>query len=381
MANNLEQQGGIWHVRLSIPKDVRKAFGDRKILSKSLKTGLRSEAMNRRLQYLTQWKAEIAAARLQARAPKPDWRPELATLAGELDARINEKLISASKRTLTFGVMESNEKEARTQMLLNELRLGTSDPEGLLALLEIGTKSGSTLDKVQGMADFMRAAATHIATSAYDLSPTEIAETKAILRDPTVYKPKSPITTARIEAFRKYREARNISAKNIDAQESKLVKLSAFLSETGKPLDFDCVSAWLDSIEAASKTKTQYLNAGNMFWKWAMQNDARWKEEFKGAFTPFERHDLPQLKGKAKKDSKRVSFEVSELSTLYAAAQGKKLHALADLILLGAYSGARIEELCQLRLKTSSTKMAYKASTLLIVRQSQVSVLCLFTLP
>jgi integrase len=199
------------------------------------------------------------------------------------------------------------------------------------------------------MADFMRAVTAHIATSAYDLSPAEMAEAKSIVRDPTVYKPKSPITTARLETFRAYRKARNISAKNIDAQESKLEKLSTFLATTGKPLDFDCVSAWIDSITATSKTKQQYLNAGNTFWKWAMQNDARWKEDYKGAITPFERHDLPQLKGKAKKDVQRVAYEVSEIPTLYAAAQDKKLHALADLILLGAYTGARIEELCQLR--------------------------------
>ncbi|CAI8817655.1 tyrosine-type recombinase/integrase [Pseudomonas sp. IT-P218] len=352
MADNLEQQGGTWHVRKSIPKDVRKEFGGRKILSKSLETGLRSEAMKRRLPYLTQWTAEIAAARLQAKAAKEDWRPDLAMLAGELDARIGAKLISASKGTLTFGELEPDEREVSKQMLLNELRLAIKDPETVqdfLALLEKATNAGSALDKVQGMADFMRAATAHICTSDYDLSPTEMTEAKAIVRDPTVYKPKSPITTARIEAFRKYREARAISAKNIDAQESKLEKLSAFLATSGKPLDFDCVSAWLDSITAASKTKTQYLNAGNTFWKWAMQNDARWKEDYKGVITPFERHDLPQLKGRAKKDAQRVAFEGSEITTLYAAAQDKKLHALADLILLGAYTGARIEELCQLR--------------------------------
>ena len=253
---------------------------------------------------------------------------------------------------MTFGEMGPEEKEFRKQIVLNELRLFIKDPEavlGVFALLENGTKGGNPFDKVQGMADFMRAVTAHLGTSGSDLSPAEMDEAKAIVRDPTVYKPKSPITTARLEAFRAYREARHISAKNIDAQESKLVKLSAFLAVTGKPLDFDCVSEWLDSITATSKTKQQYLNAGNTFWKWANQNDARWKEDYKGAITPFERHDLPQLKGKAKKDAQRVAFEVNEIPALYAAAQDKKLHALADLILLGAYTGARIEELCQLR--------------------------------
>lgn len=352
MANNLEQQGGTWHVRMAIPADVRKAFGGRKILSRSLETGLRSEAMDRRLPFLVQWKAEIAAARAQAQALKESWRPDLATMARELDSRIGADLISASKGTLTFGELEPAEREARKELVLNELRLAIRDPEAvqdIFALLEKGTNAGSVLDTVQCKADLMRAVTARIIASNYDLSPTEMTEAKAIVRDPTVYKPKSPITTARLEAFRKYREARAISPKNVDQQESKLLKLSAFLATTGKPLDFDCVSAWLDSIDAASKTKQQYLNAGNTFWKWAMKHDARWREDFKGAVTPFENHDLPQLRGKGKVDAQRLAFELSDLSTLHAAAHEKKLNTLADLILLGTYSGARIEELCQLR--------------------------------
>ena len=78
----------------------------------------------------------------------------------------------------------------------------------------------------------------------------------------------------------------------MDQQESKLQKLSAFLAETGKPLDFDCVAAWLDSLGLASKTKAQYINAGATFWKWAMKYDVKWREDFKGAANPFENHDL-----------------------------------------------------------------------------------------
>ncbi|MFK7701715.1 DUF6538 domain-containing protein [Pseudomonas caspiana] len=62
MANNLELQGGMYHVRLAIPKDVQGAFGSKKILSQSLKTGLRSEAMDRRLPILAHWKSQIQAA-------------------------------------------------------------------------------------------------------------------------------------------------------------------------------------------------------------------------------------------------------------------------------------------------------------------------------
>ncbi len=333
MANNLELQGGTWHVRLAIPADVRKAFGGRRILSKSLETGLRSEAMNLRLPYLSQWKAEIAAARTQAKAPKPDWRPELAVIGAAVKQEFDARFLNAL-----------NPPEASIEI---PARSASGHWAGVAAGVEYAMPTD--IGNLQGVAQFSREILSNLTSAKYDMTPAEADEARALIFNPSSYKPKSPITTARLEAFRKHREARNISAKNIDAQEAKLVKLSAFLAASGKPLDFDCVSAWLDSITAASKTKTQYLNAGNTFWKWATQNDARWREDYKGAISPFERHDLPQLKGKAKKDVQRVAYELSEIPTLYAAAQNKKLHVLADLILLGAYTGARIEELCQLR--------------------------------
>lgn len=62
--------------------------------------------------------------------------------------------------------------------------------------------------------------------------------------------------------------------------------------------------------------------------------------------SPFERHDLPQLKGKDRVDAQRLAIELDELPVLHGAATKKGQHSLADLILLAAYTGARIEELC-----------------------------------
>lgn len=359
MKNNLELQGSTYHVRLAVPEDVRRAFGGRKILSKSLETGLRSEAMNRRLQYLTKWKGEIAAARAQAKALKENWRPELADRSLELDKLFDSAILKAAKQTpekrvATLEGIETSKKRVFDQAVALYLDAFKWEAQGAVGIVDTITAQLDTLptdrlDGVRRAADSTRDISARLAAAKYSLTPGEAVEAKAIYIDPTSYKPKSPITTARLETFRAYREARDVSAKNIDQQESKLKKLSAFLAATGKPLDFDCVAMWIDSIDAASKTKIQYLAAGNAFWKWAMKHDARWREDYKGVIAPFERHDLPQRKGKVKLDAQRIDFELSELSTLHAAAHDKKLHSLADLILLGAYSGARIEELCQLR--------------------------------
>jgi hypothetical protein len=63
MADNLILKGSTWHVRLEIPADVRQAFGNRRKLTKSLKTGNKAEAHTRKLPVLAEWKAVISKAR------------------------------------------------------------------------------------------------------------------------------------------------------------------------------------------------------------------------------------------------------------------------------------------------------------------------------
>ncbi|MFK7698503.1 DUF6538 domain-containing protein [Pseudomonas caspiana] len=100
MADNLELQGGTWHARLAIPKDVQKAFGGRKIFSQSLKTGSRREAMTRRLSIIDGWKTLIAKTR--AGTPLPaDWQD---SLIGTLETA--DRIIRASKLA-TIGEVPS----------------------------------------------------------------------------------------------------------------------------------------------------------------------------------------------------------------------------------------------------------------------------------
>lgn len=359
MADNLEQQGGTWHVRLAIPADVQKAFGGRKVLSKSLETGQRSEAMNLRLPYLAQWKAQIADARAKVKTQKENWRPKIAAQGYLLDQNIAARFLAASKRTpkIQDGAPETVDGEAQliaesVSRIVDDMALwqayGVEGIPQLLQELDILSPC-SPIELAQKTAKFKRELTARVATAHYGLTPTEAAEAQTIVLTPTSYKPKSPITKPRLAAFRAAREGLKISDKNVDQQESKLQKLSAFLGDNGKPLDFDVVAAWLDSLTVSAKTKAQYINAGTTFWKWAMKYDAQWREDFKGAVNPFENHDLPFLKGKAKADAQRADFSLTELVKLHSAASTGGNNTLADLILLGTYTGARIEELCQLR--------------------------------
>ena len=360
MADNLQLQGGTWHVRLEIPADVRKAFGGRRILSKSLETRQRSEAMTLRLPYLAKWKAQIADARAMVKAQKENWRPELAARSAALDKLVDARLLAAAKRVPTTRTHTPDDLEEAKRKLFDLISAQYLDAfewegrgvKGLVELLDADharDPAETDVEVVQQAAALTRDYASRINAFVLGLTPSEASEASIIINHPTSYKPKSPITKPRLAAFRVAREGRNISPKNVDQQESKLQKLSAFLGDAGKSLDFDIVAEWLDSLEVSAKTKAQYINAGTTFWKWAMKYDAQWREDFKGTANPFENHDLASRNAREKFDSQREDFSLAELAKLYSAASNGGNSKLADLILLGTYTGARIEELCQLR--------------------------------
>lgn len=340
--HNLQLQGGTYHVRLAIPADVRKAFGGKRILSKSLRTGSLTEAMHQRGRYLAAWKDQIAAARTGV--PLADgWQDSVLGTVGAIDGMVRNQ-----KRALIGETVEplviNPEVEARMRsnprfVAAFEAWARSTMQDGLegrmKALEEIG----------KGIQSMIPAAMTR----QQNIPASQYEELVDLVANPTAHKPKSPITKASLAAFRAFRLARNVSLAYVDVQETRLLKLSAYIVQTGRALDFDCVSHWIDSLGLSGKTQQQYLLAGNAFWKWAMKYDARWREVFKGAVSPFERHDVPLLKGKEAREAKRREFTLEDMSKLHAAAQEAGNGPLADLIQLGYYTGARISELCRLR--------------------------------
>ncbi|MEW7910434.1 tyrosine-type recombinase/integrase [Pseudomonas fulva] len=317
MPDNLIQKKGesTWYVRLAIPADVQKAL-DCKVRVQSLKTGLRKEAMEARLPYLAQWKAEIAAARAQIQHRKENWRVEVALMG------------STMKRL--------------TQKKLDALMSGPS-AELAPAVSEFTTKlERSHVDTALK------------ATETYGLTATEVTEAKELLRTPAAYigtlnaKAVVAITPARLKRFREFRESRGGAPKHVDQQVSKLERLSEFLKQEALPINFDTVDQWLKSLNRAPKTLSQYLMAGTAFWKWATKYDERWREEYKDKVNPFTGHELPQGGGAETAGQDREMYRRDDALKLHQAALKKKDQPLADLILLGWYTGGRIEELCKL---------------------------------
>ncbi|WP_407730343.1 tyrosine-type recombinase/integrase [Pseudomonas helleri] len=345
MADNLIQKKGesTWYVRLAVPIDVRKAMGGKTVLIQSLKTGLRSEAMNRRLSILSDWKAAFAAARKKRALPE-EWQTSVISQLQQFD-----QLATDQKRKL-IGETVPDLPAADPKMLAKIM----ADPdlvEIITTLVKTKRANGLTgdLQHEDFLANMFKRMVPLQLMRRHQLTAQQRTELETLTKDPSSYKSKSPINKARLAIFREHRQGRAIAAKTIDQQESKLEKLSDFLKAGERSLDFDAVSAWLDSLKLTSKTLTQYLLAGSVFWRWAMKHDVRWREDFKDRANPFENHDLPQVRGKAKTDAQRKDFNLEDIAKLHAAASIGGHATLADLILLGTYTGARIEELCQLK--------------------------------
>ena len=317
MADNLIQKKGesTWYVRLAVPADVQKALGC-KVLIQSLKTGLRKEAMDARLPYLAQWKAKIAAARVEVLDKYKYWRRDVAFMGTSLQNLTHLKLrrlMEGPSADLPAAVSDFNAKLER------------------------------------GRVDTARKA-----VETYGLSPSEAAEAEALIKTPSSYintdthKTYPPITTARLKTYREFRESRGGAPKHVDQQVGKMERLSDFLKQEGLPVNFDTVDAWLKSLDRAPATLGQYLMAGTAFWKWAMKYDAGWREQYKDKVNPFTGHELPQGGGSETAGQDREIYTRADALKLHQAALDNKDKPLADLIALGWYTGARIEELCRL---------------------------------
>lgn len=347
-AHNLQLRGGTYHVRFDVPADVRKAFGGKRILSRSLKTGSITEAMHRRSRYLTAWWEQVDAAR--SGIPLPEgWQDDvLGTISalGEVFQNQKRGIIGETVKPLEVNP----EMEAR--MLAN--------PRFVAAFTEMAKRhlQNGVEGKLQLMDEIrqgLQSIIPSVMAGRQNIPAEQLQELTALVANPTAHKPKSPITPAALEAFKVFRAKQDVSPAYIGVQHTRLLNLSAYITKTGKALDFDCVSHWIDSLNLSGKTRQQYLLAGNAFWKWACKYDVRWREAFKRAANPFERHVVALPKGKAALDAKRKEFTLADMARLHTAAQDDGNQPLADLIKLGYYTGARISELCRLRVENVVT--------------------------
>ncbi len=370
MADHIFQKKGesTWYVRLDVPKDVRHAFGGRRVLVQSLKTGLRSEAMERRLPWLAKWKSEIRDARERKSELGDAWREELHVQSVEQQKNKERRILNlfSKAQTSATGPVDLSWIEGLREVVEGFIEAGRPDlaekvvvtfQHYLDELPNLNPGSGAQL--IEKMVTFFGEIEASVTADEYELSKEETEEAMRIMADHTEYKPRSPITQKRIEAFRLSQERKGIEPKTIDQMSRRVDQFSKYLSTTGKPVTFDTVSAYLDQLTdkagnaLSSKTKKQHAWSCSSFWKWACKHDVDWREQYKGQPNPFADHDYPTIKGEA---ISWEAFSKKDVERLHALAVEKKDQPLADLIAIGAYSGARLEEIGRIHRDTITIK-------------------------
>ena len=331
-SDNIILRGGNWYVRLSVPADVRPILNRREYTA-SLKTGSKQEAQRLKLPFLQTWRDEIAEARGLTQDLGEKQRETAYTASQAIQGYLNDSVrLSALGKT-----KEANEASFE---LLKELDSFGLDYEAVLPLVQ-KYRGGDIADRVGFQKELTELLQRQVVTA---INPVNQKEVGQILNDPSHYRAKSPITVTRLDAFEDYQRRRGIVAKTVDTQLSRLKKLKAWLEENQRELNHEGVETYLDTLDCANKTKKQHLFAGNSFWKWAIKKDKTFKRQHQEQANPFENQHIEEVRGVRKKE--RKAFTVTDIQKLHESVKGK---TLADLIMLGAYTGARIEELCQLK--------------------------------
>jgi integrase len=378
-SDNLVLRSGNWHVRLSIPKDVRHIL-NRTEFTESLKTGSKAEAQVKKLAFLQIWKQLIANARKLVAGPTPDELTEKSyDISKLIETRQQSGLMNivignqTDELDLTFNQEKFNQIESETFDLISNAQKWKSpkeafesdfDPCGERPYLEFDTFKEKWLErgerisleqKIERFNDFIRlnkVMHNYLITVGQPISIETINEVKSILESPKNYNVKSPITTNRIASFEAYQtNTKGIIQKTVDTQANRLKLMNAWLEAEQRDLNHESIASYLDTLDLSIKTKKQYLFAGSSFWKWAIKHDENFKKLHRDQQSPFEKHDFPVNRSKRGDGSTdRKAFTPEDVTKLYEAAKAtKNREILTDLILLGAHTGARIEELCQLQ--------------------------------
>lgn len=360
MRDNLILRGNTYHVRLALPANVRPFFGNRKLLSQSLKTGLQQEAKDRARPILLDWKNQIAEAKQTQASQAEQWREELARVGTLSQRSLTRKVMKAVQGKPSLleskgadyvdGVLEAlspiySQMAADFKAAGVPAELTSKIFENIKAELQSGGLE--SIPTMQNTTALLNEARIVMASNQYQLTGTEQAEASTILASPKTYKPKSPITRTMIDNWVPHLESQIPTAKTRDRHKASILRFSNYLTSEGLPLNFDTVHAFLGTLPEARQTRSNYLWSGRSFWKWANKYQPAFRDQFSKQPCPFDGHELPKTGEAAGR--KRKAFSKQEIEALHRKSVEKGSTALAHLITFAAYTGARLEEIGRIK--------------------------------
>lgn len=362
---HLVQRATTWHCRIDIPADLRPAFGNRRILSTSLKTGDKVLAKELAAVQVGQWKAQFRSLR-EARARAGDqWKADLAEIAKAHHAKADTAILQAVKGTLTNPNRSGPTPESVHQGLesyannLTEFYRGLYRMEKDLAIPGLLDEVSALLmddtlphpSKLQRFSEIQQLVLAHGAKARNLLTETDLTEALEIAATPETYRPKSPISTGAQTQFAAHLAEQNDNQRTRDIYLSHIKRFSSWLTTNGRELTFDTVADYLNTVSKVRQTRLGHLAALRKFHKWAVRYDAYYRDLLADKRNPFEDHEHPKVGANAGKSW--IAYSRQEAEQLHAAAVAKDDPDLADLIAFGCYTGCRIEELGRIRQETT----------------------------
>lgn len=358
--NGMLLRGAIYHARINVPADIRHLLEGKKILTKSLKTGNKLLANELASTQIGEWKALFRQLREQInqdKANQPDWKDPLSDIGKDI-REIRDKLVSEYSRWKDdlIEVDVPNVGNMPFPLPPHEINnrliraIESLSTDNLLKLDFVSWLIELDLSQYQDESDFFRdledqvvEVITERIKQKHSLDIKEEKQAASILSDPDSHKRKSHITSAMIDKWGDHLATQKDNIKTRSSYISNVKRLSTWLNVEGKPLNFDSVDLFLKSVSNKRNTLNGYLAACKNFWNWATKYDQRFRALFTDKPNPFLNHDLP--KTTASRAENYIAFTVEEVEQLFNEAMNKRDTNLAYLIVFGAYTGARIEEI------------------------------------
>ena len=304
MPEYIERRRRRWYAKLTVPEDVRDEIGKLRFV-KSLETESKSVAEQRARLLVHGWKSEIARAR--------------AVKSGEADPVEEE---AREWRSKLRAVEDADERE----LLLSHLE------DRAHAIMEAtgGARTTKDRENLPGFEDGM---------TFYQSATGQRVHLLEHLEEYLVATPNLSIEKTRDMArsdvgrlANEFKLVQDVNRRDVQRWVTRLLTTG----DRGQPL--------------RPKTVGRIVSACRGYWSYLRTIEVI-PEEAPDPFANLEvaRRANGRAKGKTPAEVRRP-FEAEEVVKLHRAAQERGDAALADLILLAAYTGCRIEELCSLTL-------------------------------
>lgn len=304
----LIRQGNAWSVKVTIPKELRHIFG-KVAFKQSLRTSNKLEANARAAPLIIHFKQQIEQARENPSIALRDNLSDLKAQLGKIRSQISE---ASSKVTNGRHLEDLKETQYVLESVLGDTLLASEGVEDSSEL------TGQALDNL---------------SETFGIITGTIVPTLDHLESFLVAQAVEPSTARRYhQMIHRFSEKHSV-ASNVTAKDAR---------EYIRHLSEDC--------GLTPRTVRSHLLPLRTYWSWMLDNEILSTSNV----NPFFNVKAPKLSSKDAAKEVRFPYEIEDIQTLHAAIFRGNDAMLKALFAFGIYTGARREEITQLKLSDVS---------------------------